>query len=92
MADRAVRRTDKDDDGDITALAIRRPCGNLVSKHGAITDIETGVHSYHSAVEGWSHRDPRGPRSDRQVLAHGLRRDITQQSGRPPRLLSRVNA
>lgn len=45
MADRRVRRTDKDSDGDITAL-----CGDgwgRVSKATAISDINGKINSYY---------------------------------------------
>ena len=45
MTERAVYRTGKDRDGDITSL-----CGTAfgsVSKAQAIADIEGGTHSYH---------------------------------------------
>ena len=47
MADRAVRRTDKDDDGDITALCDSGAAWSPRLKAGAISDIESGLHTYH---------------------------------------------
>jgi hypothetical protein len=46
MADRAVYRTGKDDRGDITALCSDE-WWSPRSKRDAISDIETGVHTYH---------------------------------------------
>jgi len=45
MADRAVRQTKKDSDGDILALC-DSGWGHRY-KDDAIRDIETGVHTYH---------------------------------------------
>lgn len=47
MADRAVRKTGKDQDGDITALCDSGAHWSPRSKRDAINDIETGLHSYH---------------------------------------------
>ena len=47
MADRAVRKTGKDRDGDITKLCDQGQLWSPRSKALAITDIETGVHTYH---------------------------------------------
>lgn len=47
MADRAVRRTGKDQDGDITALCEAGEHWSPRSKSDAIRDIETGVHTYY---------------------------------------------
>ncbi len=51
MADRAVYRTGKNTDGDITSL-----CSNASwsprNKRDAINDIESGVHTYHVPWKG----------------------------------------
>ena len=47
MADRAVRRTGKDQDGDITALCDSGADWSLRSKNDAIQDIENGAHTYY---------------------------------------------
>lgn len=47
LADRAVRKTGKDDDGDITALCDSGASWSPRGKLGAISDIETGIHTYH---------------------------------------------
>lgn len=47
MTDRAVRRTRKDDDGDITALCDPGTTWSPRLKADAIRDIESGVHTYH---------------------------------------------
>lgn len=47
MADRAVRKTGKDRDGDITRLCNEGDAWSPRSKADAIRDIENGVHTYH---------------------------------------------
>lgn len=47
MADRAVRKTGKDRDGDITALCDGGASWSPRSKADAIGDIESGTHTYH---------------------------------------------
>jgi hypothetical protein len=47
MADRAVRKTGKNADGDITALCDDGTSWSPRSKAGAISDIEAGTHTYH---------------------------------------------
>ncbi|MXW35111.1 MAG: DUF3892 domain-containing protein [Chloroflexi bacterium] len=47
MAERAVTRTRKDSDGDILALCNGSAVWSPRPKHLVITDIETGLHSYH---------------------------------------------
>ncbi len=47
MADRAVRKTRKDLEGDITALCNDGDFWSPRLKHDAINDIEHGVHTYH---------------------------------------------
>ncbi len=47
MARRAVRRTGKDSDGDITKLCNQGSAWSPRSKAGAIQDIEFGTHSYY---------------------------------------------
>ncbi len=49
MADRQVKRTGKDRDGDITSL-----CGDwgTVAQPVAIREIESGTHSYSSRTRG----------------------------------------
>lgn len=47
MARRAVTRTRKDDDGDITALCNPGEWWSPRAKRDAIHDIESGNHSYH---------------------------------------------
>ena len=45
--DRAVTRTGKDANGDITRLCNPHASWSPVSKETAIRDIEAGTHSYH---------------------------------------------
>ena len=47
MADRPVRRTGKDKDGDITSLCNTSSDWSPRSKKDAIYDIEKKVHTYH---------------------------------------------
>lgn len=47
MADRAVFKTGKTWDGDITSLCNDQAYWSPRPKQGAIQDIETGAHSYH---------------------------------------------
>ena len=47
VADRAVRKTGKDADGDITSLCNDGAYWSPRSKSGAISDIESGTHTYH---------------------------------------------
>jgi Protein of unknown function (DUF3892) len=47
MADRAVRKTRKNSEGDITALCDDGAGWSPVSKADAISHIENGVHTYH---------------------------------------------
>ena len=47
MADRAVTKTGKDRDGDITSLCEAGAYWSPRSKAEAIRDIESGVHTYH---------------------------------------------
>lgn len=47
MADRAVRRTSKNDDGDITALCDGGATWSPRATADAIRDIESGAHTYH---------------------------------------------
>lgn len=47
MADRAVRKTGKNKDGDITALCDSGAVWSPRSKADAIYDIENGIHTYH---------------------------------------------
>lgn len=47
MASRAVYRSGKDKDGDITALCASGADWSPRSKQGAISDIESGTHSYY---------------------------------------------
>lgn len=47
MADRAVRKTRKDRDGDILALCDDGAVWSPRRKADAIRDIETGTHTYH---------------------------------------------
>lgn len=47
MADRAVRKTGKDSEGDITALCNSGQSWSPRKKADAIRDIENGTHSYH---------------------------------------------
>lgn len=47
MADRQVTRTDKDSDGDILALCNPISRWSPRQKSDAISDIETGSHSYY---------------------------------------------
>ena len=47
MADRAVRKTGKDRDGDITSLCNAGDFWSPRTKSAAINDIETGAHTYY---------------------------------------------
>lgn len=47
MADRAVRKTGKDRDGDITALCDSGQVWSPRKKADAIYDIENKIHTYH---------------------------------------------
>jgi Protein of unknown function (DUF3892) len=47
MADRAVNKTGKDRDGDITSLCNADAAWSPRPKRDAINDIETGAHTYH---------------------------------------------
>ena len=47
MADRAVRRTGKATDGDITSLCDTGQSWSPRQKADAIADIENGLHTYH---------------------------------------------
>jgi hypothetical protein len=47
MADRPVRKTGKNSDGDITSLCNDGSDWSPRSKAGAISDIENGTHTYH---------------------------------------------
>lgn len=47
MADRAVYKTRKDEDGDILALCGGEAFWSPRQKADAISDIETGAHTYH---------------------------------------------
>ena len=47
MADRAVRKTGKDTDGDITSLCDIGATWSPRYKADAISDIENGVHTYY---------------------------------------------
>lgn len=47
MADRAVRKTGKDEDGDITSLCDGGATWSPRSKANAISDIDNGTHTYH---------------------------------------------
>ncbi|MCH7687184.1 MAG: DUF3892 domain-containing protein [Planctomycetes bacterium] len=47
MADRPVRKSRKDRDGDILALCNNGDFWSPRSKHDAINDIEGGTHTYH---------------------------------------------
>lgn len=47
MADRAVRKTRKNDEGDITALCDDGAYWSPRSKADAIADIDSGGHTYH---------------------------------------------
>lgn len=46
MADRRVRQTGKDDDGDITSLCNSGESWSPRKKADAMSDIKNGVHSY----------------------------------------------
>lgn len=53
MADRRVRQTGKDDDGDITALCNRGEWWSPRSKSAAVSDIRTRTHSYYVDEAGF---------------------------------------
>ncbi|NKB59033.1 MAG: DUF3892 domain-containing protein [Alphaproteobacteria bacterium] len=52
MADRPVRKTGKDKDGDITALCDDGASWSPRQKADTISDIESGTHSYHVPWKG----------------------------------------
>jgi len=52
MTDRAVRKTGKDKDGDITALCDDGASWSPRKKADAISDIESGIHTYHVPWKG----------------------------------------
>lgn len=52
MARRAVTQTRKDDDGDIAALCNPAEWWSPRYKRGAISDIESGTHSYYVPWSG----------------------------------------
>jgi hypothetical protein len=52
VADRRVRQTQKDPQGDITALCNLGEFWSPRQKAGAITDIETGLHTYYVKEAG----------------------------------------
>lgn len=52
LADRRVRQTGKDKDGDITALCNRGEAWSPRAKSAAITDIKSGTHRYYVREEG----------------------------------------
>jgi hypothetical protein len=47
VADRAVRKTGKDSDGDITSLCDDGASWSPRTKAGAISDIDNGTHTYY---------------------------------------------
>lgn len=47
MAERRVTQTGKNDEGDITALCNTSEAWSPRSKNNAISDIESGTHSYY---------------------------------------------
>ena len=84
MADRAVIRTDKDVDGDITTLCYPGEYWSPRLKQDAIYDIESGDHTYYVPwkdgrteirVVKWTRRG--------QVSAHGPRWNSEKQPRRP---------
>lgn len=64
MARRRVTATGKDSDGDITKLCNSGETWSPRSKSGAISDIETGTHSYYT-------RDSQGNEADVKVVKEG---------------------
>lgn len=62
MADRRVTHTEKDSEGDITALCNPYSWGQR-AKADAIRDIENGIHTYYV--------DAAGSRSDVHVVSEG---------------------
>ena len=73
MADRRVRQTGKDEDGDITALCNTGEWWSPRKKADAVSDIRGGVHSYYV--------DEAGYRTDIHVTADGhLRTDADATS------------
>lgn len=63
MADRRVRQTGKDTDGDITSLCHTGEWWSPRSKADAVSDIRTGTHSYYV--------NEAGHRSDVHVTSDG---------------------
>lgn len=61
MADRQVKRTGKDSDGDITKLCNSGQTWSPRSKANAIADIDGGTHAYFVQSTG-------GPRTDIHVV------------------------
>jgi len=52
MASRQVTKSRKDSDGDITALCNSSESWSPRLKSGAISDIESGAHTYYVLVDG----------------------------------------
>lgn len=52
MADRRVRQTGKDDDGDITSLCNDGEWWSPRAKALAVTDINVGTHTYYVKEDG----------------------------------------
>lgn len=57
MADREVRQTGKDDEGDITSLCNQAMSWSPRSKSNAISDIESDTHSYYVKGQGGTRID-----------------------------------
>ena len=73
MADRRVRQTGKDSEGDITSLCNTAEWWSPRSKAGAIDDINTGAHTYYV--------NEAGSRTDVHVTSDGhLRTDPDKTS------------
>ncbi len=89
MADRRVRQSGKDKDGDITSLCYHGESWSPRSKQGAISDIDGGIHRYYVREEGeaaWV-KVIAGPRVE--VSADSRRYNITQQPRQSAGLLIR---
>lgn len=73
MADRRVRQTGKDEDGDITSLCNTGEWWSPRAKADATSDIRSGAHSYYVEEAGY--------RSDVHVTSDGhLRTDADETS------------
>ena len=82
MADRAVQRTRKDEDGDILALCDDGASWSPRMKSDAIADIESGLHTYHVPWPSGRTEIRIVNGSDREVPSHRPRRHLREQPRR----------